>query len=557
MSAPRDPFEAFEREARARLGAAPGRDGSQVRTYRGRTVEELIPQIERDFGADALIVRRREGLRGGVLGFFQHAFVEIEAMPGTPRLDLYDDPEDAAPRSPVVREEPAPAAAHSVPPLATSGAGATYPPAMHAYGAASAGPPQLAPPLTPNYDPHQPPASAAPAPSDPAVATLPAAPPAPPGPWGDSAPLDAPAALPGQQISGAGLPTQDARRAAYATGAPPPAVPERRDDFGSYVTPELAALARAEHARVPRPEPARPPAPGAAPSVDFQELLGPESERPTGRSEPLAPPLRASLERRTVVAGSHGRARAGVLRSLRRYGISEEFALELIAAASAHTLPLSPRAGLAQAVRSTLVQRIPVVAPMPAKGAAVLVLGPGGAGKTTVCATLLDAYRAGSTLRASYATLIRPADAEELSILLAPQILEPARAGAVRSQRALHKARTDGLAILDTPSLSPTDRTGIRALATLVAEVQPERVIVALPATLGAAPAHQLLEALAPLAANSLAVTHAEETDQIGVAVEAACRHGIAPEYLLDRAPSSGWRLQRADPAELAARILP
>ena len=187
----------------------------------------------------------------------------------------------------------------------------------------------------------------------------------------------------------------------------------------------------------------------------------------------------------------------------------------------------------------------------------MIVVGSGGAGKTTVCATLLEAYRAESTLPASYATLIRRHDAEEMSILLAPHITRPTRATAVSAERALAKVRGEGLAILDTPSLSPADRIGAKALSALVAEVRPERVVVALPATLGAAPAAQLLEVLAPLGANSLAVTHAEETDQIGVAVEAACRHGMAPEYLLDRAPSGGWRLQRADPTELAARILP
>ena len=33
-----------------------------------------------------------------------------------------------------------------------------------------------------------------------------------------------------------------------------------------------------------------------------------------------------------------------------------------------------------------------------------------------------------------------------------------------------------------------------------------------------------------------LIITHAEETDQIGVAVEAACRFGLAPEYMLQAA---------------------
>ncbi len=111
--------------------------------------------------------------------------------------------------------------------------------------------------------------------------------------------------------------------------------------------------------------------------------------------------------------------------------------------------------------------------------------------------------------------------------------------------------------MLDTPAVSPADRAGIRDLAALLGELQPERVVVALPATLSAAAATQLLLALRPLGANALAVTHADETDQIGVAVEAACTFGLAPEYMLDRARAGGWRLSRIDPTGLAAKLLP
>jgi hypothetical protein len=90
----------------------------------------------------------------------------------------------------------------------------------------------------------------------------------------------------------------------------------------------------------------------------------------------------------------------------------------------------------------------------------------------------------------------------------------------------------------------------------LLAELQSERVVVALPATLGATAAAQLLGALAPLGATALAVTHADETDQVGVVVEAACRFHLAPEYMLDRARSGGWRLSRIDPTGLAAKLL-
>ena len=54
---------------------------TDVRTFRGRSLEEVLPQIRAELGADAIVVRRREGLAGGVAGFFQRSFVEVEARP--------------------------------------------------------------------------------------------------------------------------------------------------------------------------------------------------------------------------------------------------------------------------------------------------------------------------------------------------------------------------------------------------------------------------------------------------------------------------------------------
>jgi signal recognition particle GTPase len=184
-------------------------------------------------------------------------------------------------------------------------------------------------------------------------------------------------------------------------------------------------------------------------------------------------------------------------------------------------------------------------------------VGAGGSGKTTCCAALLGAYRTGSTLPASYATLTRVGEAGELGLLLSPEIMKPTPAGSVRAVKALRRARSKGVTILDTPRVSPSDKAGVKELGRVLEELEPERVIVALPATLGAASARQLLSALAPLAADALAVTHADETDQIGVAVEAACAFSLAPEYLLERGRTGAWRLNRTDPTGLAARILP
>src|SRR5919112_6533908 len=67
---------------------------SDVKTYRGRTLEELLPQIREELGPDAIVLRRREGLAGGIGGFFQRSFVEVDARrpePGETPLEARND----------------------------------------------------------------------------------------------------------------------------------------------------------------------------------------------------------------------------------------------------------------------------------------------------------------------------------------------------------------------------------------------------------------------------------------------------------------------------------
>ncbi|HEX6458949.1 MAG TPA: hypothetical protein VF032_08540 [Thermoleophilaceae bacterium] len=84
-----------------------------TRTYRGSSLEEILPRIRAELGPDAVITRRREGLTGGVAGFFQKQFVEVEAHAGAPRFEVLDD-SDALPdalqaQSPVTsHQSPAP-----------------------------------------------------------------------------------------------------------------------------------------------------------------------------------------------------------------------------------------------------------------------------------------------------------------------------------------------------------------------------------------------------------------------------------------------------------------
>src|SRR5579875_1153653 len=91
------------------------RSAHGVRTYRGRTLEEILPQIRGELGPDAAILREREGLVGGVGGFFAQRFIEVEARRGDGQsIDIYDDsPDDdldlQAPAEDGVTERPPPA----------------------------------------------------------------------------------------------------------------------------------------------------------------------------------------------------------------------------------------------------------------------------------------------------------------------------------------------------------------------------------------------------------------------------------------------------------------
>jgi hypothetical protein len=74
-----------------------------VTTFRGRTLEELLPQIREQLGPDAIVVRQRDGLMGGIGGFFQQRFVEVDAKSGPahpgPRIDVYDEQPSPTPES--------------------------------------------------------------------------------------------------------------------------------------------------------------------------------------------------------------------------------------------------------------------------------------------------------------------------------------------------------------------------------------------------------------------------------------------------------------------------
>src|SRR3954471_1441061 len=76
------------------MEASTSNGSDDVKTFRGRSLEEVLPQVRTELGPDAIVLRRREGLAGGVGGFFQRSYVEVEArgsLPAEQPLGLRSD----------------------------------------------------------------------------------------------------------------------------------------------------------------------------------------------------------------------------------------------------------------------------------------------------------------------------------------------------------------------------------------------------------------------------------------------------------------------------------
>jgi flagellar biosynthesis GTPase FlhF len=563
------------------------RELGDVRTYRGRKLEDLIPQIRAELGPDAIILRQREGLMGGVGGFFAQKCVEVDAQAGGGReshhrVDIYDDDEPVngwdegledfvAPAAP----EPAPEVLNQTPAL----------PAPEPPKPVAAEPIQ---PLSPGVEPIR----------EPFVEPIrepfaePIQPPAPAEPaarWAQEA--DAFAAPPAHDIPAA--PAHDIPAAPAPAPAPAPAADDltaesfvsRLEQAAAHVDiDELVKLVTtgrvlANAAPSPAPPPGAPtpapvPVPAAAaavtpPSLDGDPVVPAAPEpiiqapevgghpNPEVRVPETAPvPPAASPWVSKQASGPDSSEAAAVVGELTAQGISEGWAEQLIVAASAHRSPLA-KGTLRDAVRATLAAIIPAPAPLPASGAAVAFVGAGGAGKTRCAAALAAAYAKGSTLAASVVSLGSDDWGGDLKELLKGQnVWVMGAANGAEAGPPVAHGRDGGLVVLDTTAATPRDPATVDALAAELRSLNLDAVYIAVPATFSVHAARKLIDGFAALGADGIAVTHADEADQLGIAAELSQISGMPVAYIHEGLELEG-ALSAADPSTLAARLLP
>jgi flagellar biosynthesis protein FlhF len=76
----------------------------KLKTYVGRSLEELAPQIREELGPDAVILSQRQGLKGGVGGFFSTKSIEVLAADRMPDKDAAQAQQLGEPAMPDTRQ---------------------------------------------------------------------------------------------------------------------------------------------------------------------------------------------------------------------------------------------------------------------------------------------------------------------------------------------------------------------------------------------------------------------------------------------------------------------
>jgi flagellar biosynthesis protein FlhF len=293
----------------------------------------------------------------------------------------------------------------------------------------------------------------------------------------------------------------------------------------------------------------------------------PAIEKILEQAAPFADQLSTALERTApapgtamapLVAGRRTPIEApGIVEDLIAAGLHPALAEGIVTETVSHLMPFSPHLSLDRLVRETLARRIPVQSTWTRRGRTIAFVGAGGSGKTMCTARLAAAYADGSDLPVICLTL-RPLDGgAALRALLEPHgvavhaIDDPGEARA-----RIAGAREHALIVIDTPGVSPAAPAEVQRLADELGRIGVYEIHLALPATMGAHAADDVMRGLAPLGISRIALTHADETGHVGPAVGLAIRGGSPLSYISSGSGVAGAILP-VNPQALASIILP
>jgi flagellar biosynthesis GTPase FlhF len=249
-------------------------------------------------------------------------------------------------------------------------------------------------------------------------------------------------------------------------------------------------------------------------------------------------------------------AAAGLVAAMTRRGLRTELAAELVDDVLVHRLPLDRSQSLHAAVVAELARRIPTRPLSGGGGHVVAFVGAGGSGKTRSIARLAAAYGTRGPLPVTAFTLRSDDRGGLLAALLGPVAIQVWPADDVeRIVERLGVVREHALVLVDTPGVSPRNAGDVQRLGAELGRLSPDQVHLAVPATIAAESAAELVAGLRPLGLTHLTLTHADETERLGAVVQLALDAQLPIGYVAEGATIDSG-LRPGDPLRLAQAVV-
>jgi flagellar biosynthesis GTPase FlhF len=447
---------------------------TDIKTFRGRTLEELLPKIRAELGPDAIVLRRREGLAGGVAGFFQRPYVEVDARSALPDETPLEARNDRATAeglaSPAIQ-----ALVDQAAPFADALARAESTVGERAHEVLIAAATAAAPADAGLYGPQ---------PNHAAIVQ-----------GGEAPASSARQTNPGIEASGIGNQAAGVDNRRIATAGSP--IVQAGRTVPGDVSGDDDDLFEAGD----------------------DDLVAPTAGEPAGREGlgAVRPATADVAERRLVAAG-----------------LSAALAADVVREAVAHGLPFAQPRALKKLVRRALARRMPVMADLGGEPRTIAFVGAGGAGKTSAAEHLATAY-ARADAEVTVVALRSDDGGTGLASRLEPLGVSVIAADDPEQAARRVSRRQASLTIVDTPAVGLGNPAAITRLAGDMRTLGVGEVHLALPATLSAVAADELAAALAPLAVTHVALTHADQTARPGAPVELAVTGRHALSYVCTR----------------------
>lgn len=570
----------------------------RIKTFQGRSLEELLPQIKAELGSGAVIIGQRAKVQGGVAGFFGTKVVEVTAadrMPSDEQLISLEDQlmtgggagngssgsgeQTAAPNQDAETAALAERFAGAMRVSNNGGIDVTddWDPARDAelaseYGrvlehAASSGFADMDVPVVPaNASVIDPMAQA----RQLADATH------------DGLRHAA------HRVDEALQPHASASAAPAQTYAPPAALP--RDPSRPSVAQRFSATIQdaSEHGGYePQAVPSRA---AAADAVDaaLRTDLGMEPPRtaPVQRrdGDDIADALDAAVELIDLKAmaalrnAMHASRRLGeqsaaaaasteveldvtrVTEQMARAGVDDDVVAALVDTAIRHRRPFGGEQDIDVLLRSLVEESIDVRTGFPRLGRAyrMALVGATSCGKTTIAAKLAHGYHA-TGMQVGIISIVAPQPG--LAVVgdgMFQQLDVDVRYAATPDQamHAVDSLAAHDLVIVDTPGAAYLDAATFEQVRSCLDAIGVDDVHVVLPLATSSRESRSLIDAFRPIGANRLVVSRIDESRYVGQLLNFGFRLGMPMTYLSE-GPRTTADLRAASAREIAARILP